>query len=245
MNEVIKMQLEESNNVNGGLTGYNCDICKNKGLIYKSDDSDTIYAEECECMTIRNTLKNAKNSGLGNYINKTLADFKTAEEWQKGIYNKAVEYLNDSGNAWFIITGQSGAGKTLISSIIANNFLFNQRKTVYYLTWTDFIGTVKRNLMSDKAIESNRAIERAKNVEILFIDELLKNYADADKRYITEIINYRYSKQLKTIITSELSADELFDIDEATFGRMIEMSEKGKYYKHISKDRNKNQRLKI
>lgn len=243
MNKLTQIQLDESNNQEGRLKSFNCPTCKNKGIVYKADKSESIYAEECECMSIRRTLQNAKGSGLGNYINKTLADFNTAEKWQKDIYDKAVEYIKDSSNAWFVIAGQSGAGKTLICSIIANDFLFNQRKKVTYLTWTDFVGKVKRNLMGENASKADSDIERAKNAEILFIDEFLKTNTDADLKYIVEIINYRYSKQLKTIITSELSADELMRIDEATAGRIFEMSGK-KYLSFIGKDRKKNQRLK-
>lgn len=243
MNKLTQIQLDESNNQEGKLKGFNCPTCKNKGIVYKADENKSIYAEECECMPIRRTLQNAKGGGLGNYINKTLADFNTTEQWQEDIYNRAAEYIKDSSNAWFVIAGQSGAGKTLICSIIANNFLFNQRKKVIYLTWTDFVGKVKRNLMGENASKADSDIERAKNAEILFIDEFLKSHADADLKYIVEIINYRYSKQLKTIITSELSADELMRIDEATAGRIFEMSGK-KYLSFIGKDRKKNQRLK-
>ena len=242
MNKLTQIQLEESNNREGQLKGFDCSVCKNKGIIYKADENESIFAEECECMLVRRTLHNAKCSDLGNYINKTFEDFKTDEEWQKGIYNKAVEYIEDNGNAWFFIGGQSGAGKTLICSIIANDFLLNQKKKVVYLTWTDFIGKVKRNLMGENATKADNDIDRAKNVEILFIDEFLKTHTEADLKYIIEIINYRYSKQLKTIITSELSADELMKIDEATAGRIFEMSEK--YLSFIGKDKRKNQRLK-
>lgn len=244
MNKITQIQLDESNNQEGKLKGFDCSLCKNKGIIYKTKKDESIYAEECKCMDIRRTLQNAKSSGLGNYINKTFADFNTAEKWQEDIYNKAAEYIKDSSNAWFVIAGQSGAGKTLICSIIANDFLFNQRKRVIYLTWTDFVGKVKRNLMGENASKADSDIERAKNAEILFIDEFMKTHTDADLKYIVEIINYRYSKQLKTIITSELSADELMRIDEATAGRIFEMSGK-KYLSFIGKDRKKNQRLKI
>lgn len=243
MDKLTQMQIEESNKQTGHLKGYDCPLCKNKGVIYMANDNEPIYAKECKCMAIRNMLQNVKLSGLGNYINKKFEDYKIAEQWQRDIYCKAVKYIKDSGNKWFVITGQSGAGKTLICSIIANELLFNQRKTVVYLTWTDFVGKVKRNLMSENALSADKDIERAKNAEILFIDEFLKTHTEADLKYIVEIINYRYAKQLKTIITSELSPAELLRIDEAMTGRIVEMS--GEYLSLIKKDRNKNQRLKI
>lgn len=242
MDKLTQMQIEESNKQEGRLKGYDCPLCKNKGVIYMADDNGQIYARECECMTTRAMLQNVKLSGLENYINKKFEDYKTAEQWQRDIYCKAVKYIKDSGNKWFVIAGQSGSGKTLICSIIANELLFNQRKRVIYLTWTDFVGKVKRNLMGEKALSADKDIEKAKNAEVLFIDEFLKTHTEADMKYIVEIINYRYAKQLKTIITSELSADELIKIDEAMTGRIVEMS--GEYLSFISKDINKNQRFK-
>ena len=43
-------------------------------------------------------------------------------------------------------------------------------------------------------------------------------------------------------MTSEKEREDLLNIDEATFSRIIEMS--GKYFIEIPKDRNKNYRLK-
>ena len=245
MNNFRKWQIDALNNQTISLNAdiYNCPECKNAGIIYYPSENGVEYAAECSCMPIRRMLENAHKNGLGTYINKTFDDYIATEAWQIGIKQKAAEFVRDKSDAWFTITGQSGAGKTLICSIIARELMFEQKKDVYYLTWTDFIGKVKRALMSDTAKEASKEIEKAKQTEVLFIDELLKIYTSADLKYLIEIINYRYTKRLKTIITSELSTQELCDIDEATFGRMIEMSNQKGYYIFIAKDRSKNQRL--
>ena len=95
--------------------------------------------------------------------------------------------------------------------------------------------------MGDNSNNVSEYLEEIKSVEVLFIDELLKKYNDTDLKYIIEIINYRYTNNLKTLITSERVIDELIDIDEATFSRVIEMS--GNYLSVIPKDKTKNYRL--
>ena len=47
---------------------------------------------------------------------------------------KYYESYNSSKdiNNWFVVIGQVGAGKTLLCSIVANNFLFNLKKQVLY-----------------------------------------------------------------------------------------------------------------
>ena len=95
--------------------------------------------------------------------------------------------------------------------------------------------------MGDKTNDVSEYLDKLKNVEVLFIDELLKKYNETDLRYLIEIINYRYTNDLKTIITSEHVFDKLLDIDEATFGRAIEKCEG--FSINIPKDRKKNWRL--
>jgi DNA replication protein DnaC len=138
--------------------------------------------------------------------------------------------------------GQSGCGKTLMCSIIANWLLFVAKREVIYLTWTDFIGQLKRDMMGEKTNEVSTYLDKIKKVDVLFIDEMLKKYNDTDLKYLIEIINYRYTNDLKTIITSENVVEKLLDIDEATFSRMIEKCEG--FSVSIPKDRKKNFRLK-
>lgn len=245
--EYEQMKVNDFNELEGSLTGYECSKCKNKGVIMKLKVDDFYkdyrsYGQECSCMPIRKTLANAKKSGLGEYLKKRLDDFTTEEEWQQAMKDKAIKFINDDSDKWFIALGQSGAGKTILCSIIANDLLFNKGKVVKYITWTDFISKLKRDMMGDNTDSVSDYLEEIKNSEVLYIDELLKKYNETDLKYIIEIINYRYTNNLKTIVSSERLVNELLDIDEATMGRMIEKS--GDYIINIAKDRSKNYRLK-
>ena len=85
---------------------------------------------------------------------------------------------------------------------------------------------------------------------MLYIDDLFKTGKDkydavvkpsvADINYAFEIINYRYNNpKLLTIISSELSEEELLDIDEAIGGRIYE---RAKTFT-IAKNRDRNYRI--
>ena len=227
--------------------GIDCPICKNKGFIkyiQKQNNRNYVKVKYCECMEQREMVKRAKKSGLGEYVNKRFKDFIAKEEWQKQCKKMVFDYCNASNdiNNWFVVIGQVGAGKTLLCSIVANNFLFNLKKQVLYITWTDFISRLKRDMMGEQTNEVSEYLEEIKNVEVLFLDEVLKKYNETDLKYLMEIINYRYTKKLITLMTSEKEREDLLNIDEATFSRIIEMS--GKYFIEIPKDRNKNYRLK-
>lgn len=244
--ERAERDAETFNDRIGNLELVDCPKCKNKGMIMK-----VVFAElyndyitcvcDCECMNKRRILSKAKKSGLGEYLDKRFNDYIATEDWQKNIKAKAIEYIKSDNNYWFVTLGQSGAGKTLISSIIANYLLLKQEKTVIYITWTDFISKLKRDMMGDNSDEVSKYLDEIKNVEVLYIDELLKKYNETDLKYIIEIINHRYTNNLKTIISSERNVDELLDIDEATVGRMIEKADR--FIINIPKDKKKNYRL--
>lgn len=245
-----KERLEEIarsyNNTKGNLKFVDCPKCKNKGYIqivkfvdFYNDYSD--FMVECECMSKRKTMMKAQNSGLGEYLDKRFNDYVATDEWQTNIKSKAIEYCKSDNKYWFVTLGQSGAGKTLISSIIANYLLLKQDKTVLYITWTDFISRLKRDIVGDRSNEVSSYLDEVKQVEVLYIDELLKKYNETDLKYIIEIINYRYTNNLVTIISSERTIDELLEIDEATFGRVIEKADR--FIINIPKDKKKNYRL--
>lgn len=241
-----QMKVDGFNEAIGNLKDYDCPVCKNKGVIMELRydemyDDYVSYGKDCSCMFIRRTVANARKSGLGEYVNKKFEDYIVTEEWQNSVKNKAMDYVKESNDNWFLTLGQSGSGKTLISSVIANHLLFKEHKKVRYITWTDFISKLKRDMMGDGTNAVSEYLEDIKNVEVLYIDELLKKYNETDLKYIIEIINYRYTNNLKTIISSERLIDDLLDIDEATMGRMIEKA--GKYIINIPKDRSKNYRL--
>ena len=250
--EFEEMKIEDFNNQEGTMhitDGIECDKCRNKGYVYfiryeSLYDDYITSSKECGCMKQRKLARKAINSGLGDYLKKRSNDYIATEDWQKENKHKMIEFCknNAEDDTWFISVGQSGSGKTLLTSIIANHLLYNIHRNVIYITWTDFISKLKRDVMGDNQNEVSEYLNEIKNIEVLFIDELLKKYTEADLKYIIEIINYRYSNNLKTLITSERNIDELLDIDEATFSRVLEKC--GKFVIDIKKDRSKNYRIK-
>ena len=242
-----QIKVDGFNEAEGNLKFYDCPKCKNKGFIMRvefNEDTQEYYSagSECSCMHIRRTMADAQKSGLGNYINMRIEDYKDLNQWQKNVKGKVVKYMGEDNDRWFVALGQSGSGKSMICSIIANDLLLNKNKKVLYVTWTDFISKLKRDMMGDNTNEVSDYLEEIKNVEVLYLDEILKKYNETDLKYLVEIINHRYINGLKTIISSERLVDELLDIDEATMGRMVEMS--GEFLINIAKDRSKNYRLK-
>lgn len=179
-------------------------------------------------------------------FNKTLDNFLTKSDWQQNMKDKAqalVKAYQDS-KYWFYISGQVGCGKTHI--IKALGFELNKKygvETVFvdYLTeWSTIKADVNTKGYMDK-------IDYFKRVKVLIIDDLFKSGnkekpTAADSKVALMILNYRYEKNLITIISSEFSMAELMDFD-AAYSRIYEKSDKGRFILHISDDPSRNQRV--
>ena len=232
--------------------GYHCDICKNKGWIVKlaelEDGSFHQVCCDCKCVEIRNSIMRMKRSGLKDIIKDyTFDKFEATEPWQKAIKEAAMEYAKNP-EGWFFLGGQSGAGKTHLCTAICREFLL-AGKRVRYMLWRDDIVKIKGAVTDSE--EYSKVIDRFKTVDVLYIDDLFKTGKAADNsvqkptgadiNVAFEIINYRYNNpSLLTIISSELTEDDLIDIDEAIGGRIYE---RAKAFT-IGKSRDRNYRIK-
>ena len=217
------------------LDGIECDICKNKGFIYcVPEDSDTMVRKNCECKKQRDIFWNKEKSGLGHLKDKRLNEFKVNNDIQKAMRAMAVEYLTldkyQDIKPWLFIGGQSGSGKTHIASAICNELL-NRGYVVKYVVWTDFMDKVKQEFKR-RDDDILGILQSCKECEVLFIDDLFKaRTTEFDIQKAFELINARYSQQRITVVTTELNDQQLYSIDSAIMGRIIEKCyvDKGKH----------------
>ena len=232
--------------------GYNCKTCLNKGTIAKLVDlGGGRYSHcfaDCQCVETRKSIMRMKRSGLKDIIKDyTFDKFIDTEPWQKSVKAAAMEYAKKP-EGWFFLGGQSGAGKTHLCTAICREFLL-AGKQVRYMLWRDDIVQIK-GAVTD-SVEYSKAIDKYKRVDVLYIDDLFKTGKAADNsvqkptaadiNVAFEIINYRYNNpSLLTIISSELTEDELMDIDEAIGGRIYERAKSIS----IAKNRDRNYRIK-
>lgn len=231
--------------------GYNCDICKNKGVVYILIENPYTKRREmcmrkCECMKIRSTLRRAKASGLNNILTDyTFPKYEVVEDWQKEIKLKAQSFCMDDEARWFYIGGQSGAGKTHICTAIAGHYI-KVGKDCRYMLWRDDAVKIKQ-LVNDYT-EYQRIMNEYKQVDVLYIDDMFKSQngaepTKADINIAFELLNNRLMDKDKiTIISSEFTIADALLFDEATIGRIYQQA--GEFKIDIPKDIRKNYRLK-
>lgn len=238
------------------VDGYNCDECKNKGMIAEVIEEDGHYRciyNNCKCRAIRTFIRKAKASGLKDVMKKyTFSKYETTEDWQTILKDKAMRFASDDEHSWFFIGGQSGCGKSHLCTAICTHYL-KQGKNVKYMMWRDDSNYVK-SVINDSE-EYQKAINSYKKVDVLYIDDLFKmgknqlgevpRPTTADINLAFEVLNYRYNnKDLITIISSERRISDLMDIDSAVGGRIAEMTTDYGYALDIRDDVTKNYRIK-
>ncbi len=223
------------------IDDYDCKKCKNKGdyLVVKNGKE---YFYECECMKIRKILRNLKKSGLERLVKEySFKNFEVFDNCSKMMREKALE--NVGKDTWFFIGGQSGVGKTHISTAIASSEL-KLGHSLIYKSWAELMRELKAAKMKDESGETygDKIFEIAK-ADVLYIDDLFKaKVTEADILITWEIIDMRYKASKKTIISSEFTLPEIGNVDEAIAGRIFEKAKTAVI--NINKNINLNRRYK-
>lgn len=233
--------VENYNNSIGRLNeedGYNCDKCKNRGdYMIKTETGEALA--ECDCMRIRRAIRELKKSGLENQINGLGFDsYKVVDELTAKIKRLAIENINTK--EWFFIGGQTGAGKTHISTAIAVELL-RRSVQVRYKRYMEMVQSLKTKKFTSDS-EYYEELLPLVNCEVLYIDDLFKGKVlDQDVAIIWELIDDRYTNSKKTIISSEMDLSEIARLDESLAGRISQRA--GKFVINIEKNKEFNRRL--
>lgn len=227
------------NRTPGKLTGYDCPVCLNRGnLMDVRKESGRIYRflRECECVKIRKSIREIERSGLAPLMGECTFDtWEEREPWQQRAKKLATEYAAKPDDGWFVMAGSVGAGKTHLCTAVCGELL-KRAIPVRYVLWRDLAVQAKAILMDREAYQA--LVAPLKRVKVLYIDDLFKTgksgsgmgikVTDGDVNLAYEILNNRSNNGLPTVISSELTVEDITDIDEATGSRIYQRS-KGYY----------------
>ena len=206
-------------------SSYKCNKCIDLTFIINDG-----VATPCECRAVKEAKDILRKSGISEeFRNKNFENFKTINDSQSiNAYNKAREYSNNfhiiknNTQNSIMFMGQPGSGKTHLSLSIAN-VLMDNGVGVVYMGYRDVITQIKQNIMDE--VYYNKVMNRYKNAKVLLIDDLFKgSISKSDINIMFELINHRYFNKLPVIVSTELSIENLVNIDEALGSRLIEMS---------------------
>lgn len=244
--EYNALKCKNANSRKGDLNevdGYDCALCANRGYFLVLESGE-IKLQECKCIGIRNTLKRAKKSGLGDLLKDyKFSKYEVIEDWQKNLKEKVQAFIADDNAKWLWIGGQPGIGKTMLCTAACAHYIKQGCDTLYMPWYRD---SKRLKALVNEPQEYEASINRIKSSQVLYIDDFFKTIrggtpTEADVKLAFEIINDRLIDSDKiTMITCERTIQELIAIDEGTISRICEKC-KG-YCLNIAADRKKNYR---
>ena len=181
-----------------------------------------------------------EESGIpSSYTNKSFDNFNVDAKSTYGDILNTLKYYTDNfdtlgleqGYGFLLSSGDSrgshvGTGKTHLACAVANQ-LQNDKllKNVRFINVTDLKADLKE-AWSDKTTSDSAILEFYSSASLLIIDDLGKEKigkAEWSNSIIYHVINKRYSNLSPTIITTELTKEQLKDYyGESTSSRMIE-----------------------
>ena len=139
-----------------------------------------------------------------------------------------AQALEDSRRGGLVLSGANGVGKTSLAVSIARDLL-NYGVAVLYIRLGEFFDGLKERFKDKSdydflpdAEDESALMTMAQRVPVLIIDEF---YADATawrKERAGQLVNYRYTHQMPTVITTNLSRDALVALWGATTGHRIQ-----------------------
>ena len=225
--------------------GYNCIKCLNRGsflLVYRRADnmlSSTLVP--CSCMKERMSYVRGKGTGIPEGC--TFERFKADTDWQQGMIDTARDYYNSGAwrkGTWLYAGGAVGSGKTHIISAICRELLTQQ--TVVFMSWIKDSRPLKASVNEPWVYSIN--LDKYISADLLAIDDLWKRSqkpTEADLRLAYDILNERYTQHKPTLISSEWTLDELYEIDQAIASRIVQMC--GKYVINVGRGEGKDMRM--
>lgn len=227
------------------LTGtsetYSCALCQDRGIVLKGDT-----ARPCVCMRQKALARRFKNAhlsqdmlhySLNRFQLKYYTDKKdsvtggTYREMASQAFKAATEFVREAAEQvhgdGLLFTGPVGCGKTFLAGGIANA-LMEAGREVLFIVVPDLLDEIKATYdpnRNNSELTEQHLMDKARSVEVLILDDLgAHNYTDWTRNRLYSIINYRLNNALRTVVTTNLSPQELEEyIGERSTSRLFQM----------------------
>lgn len=220
-----------------------CPLCLDRGIILQGE-----AAVPCRCMHERSIRQRLADSNLPrnlvsctfdkfdfSYYSKNCLDpvkgishYQSARLAYQAARGFARAFLHNPHNDGLIFTGQVGSGKTFLACCIANALL-EQGKKLLFVVVPDLLDKIRSTFDGQRQggadLTEQNLTDAAREIPLLFLDDLgAHNYTDWTKNKLYSILNYRLNQCLPTIITTNISLEDLEEhLGRRTTSRIFQM----------------------
>ena len=217
-------------------------ICKDCGSEIEPyiDENHFVWKAENECRIcqeneVKKQQQEEKEKRISNLLNESGLCGKllkmTFNNFERSkcldTYKIAKQYAEDFSpgiTKGLIFQGRAGSGKTSLVAAIAHEIIEQKMIPIRFIEAFDLLLNI-RKAYSTKTCEELDLIEKFSKCQLLVIDDLgTEKNTDWVQQIFYKIINDRYKLELPTIITTNLTLEELEKrLDERVTSRIVEM----------------------
>ncbi len=123
-------------------------------------------------------------------------------------YQLAVEFAKNP-DGWLVFQGLNGCGKTHLSAAVVN-YRYQQEKPALFVVVPDFLDHLRSTFSPESKISYDDYFEGVKESPLLVLDDFGKQTtAPWAQEKLFQVVNYRYNARAPTVVTTNLSTDEM------------------------------------
>jgi DNA replication protein DnaC len=201
-----------------------CPICGGVGYVRRDlpvDHPNFGRLELCDCQKAnaqRDSLQRLFDlSNLGAFSGMTFDAFQLSGHGDNRKPNRTLEAAFNTArnyarhlNGWLLLMGGYGTGKTHLAAAVANEVV-NAGVQTLFLTVPDLLDWLRGSYASSETTYESR-FDEIRNIKFLVLDDLgTQNTTPWAREKLFQIINYRYTHRLPTLLTTNLSLEQIDD----------------------------------
>lgn len=127
----------------------------------------------------------------------------------KKIYEVCLRFAQDP-KGWIVLNGTYGAGKTHLAAAIANYRLDNGLGDAVFIVAPDLLDHLRAAYSPNAQTTYDRRFDEIRNTPMLVLDDLgMESATPWAREKLFQLLDYRYSASLPTVITTTSQLDDL------------------------------------
>jgi len=200
-----------------------CPICKGAGFVHPllpSGKPDFSQVVACRCT--QKELGKERQTRLQRYSNlglltrltfdNLLPQGRSGNPINQEQFNRAYEAaraFSAEPKGWFILSGQSGCGKTHLATAIVNECI-SHGYPAFYITTPDLLDHLRSAYSPGSEMPYDEFFDQVRNAQLLVLDDLgVQSSTPWAKEKLDQLITHRFNSELPTVIVTIIPVEQL------------------------------------